>query len=147
MVSKKELYLIGGLDFLILIFTFLYFKQFVAVCFDEEFLKIRGLNANYYYILLLCIIALTVVVLIQVVGLILVIALLTIPAAIANRYVASLVKMMVFATFLGALFSVLGFSFAYSLNLPAGSTIILTAALGFVILFQIRGLFYKGVEE
>jgi zinc transport system permease protein len=80
-----------------------------------------------FHLLLLCLVAVTVVLLIRVVGLILVIALLTLPAAVAAQYAATLGRIMVVATALGTSFAVAGLAVAYDADLPAGATIILIA--------------------
>jgi zinc transport system permease protein len=96
--------------------------------FDEEFARLRGVPVEFFYLLLLVLVAVTVVLLIQVVGLILVLALLTLPAAVAGHYVHSLGRMMLIATLLGALLSISGLALSYGPDLPAGPTIILLAA-------------------
>ena len=118
----------------------LLYRPFQAVAFDPEFARLRGLPVNLLYLLLLCIVALTVVLLIQVVGLILVIALLTLPAAIAGHYVRTLSSLMALATLLGLGFTSTGLALSYGPDLPAGATIILLAAGCFVIssLFSAR---------
>jgi zinc transport system permease protein len=68
-----------------------------------------------------------------VVGLILVIALLTIPPYIAEKYTRSLAMMMVVATLLAMLFNLSGLWLAYAFNLTSGATIILVATFGFCI--------------
>jgi zinc transport system permease protein len=82
---------------------------------------------DFVYLLLLCMVAVTVVLLIQVVGLILVIALLVLPAAVAAQYVGSVGRIMVLAAFLGVVFTAGGLSLSYGPDLPAGATIILLA--------------------
>ena len=77
-----------------------FYQQLQAVCFDEEFARVRGLNTGFFYTLLLVLIAFTVVLLISVVGMVLVVALLTLPAAAAGPFVRSLRQMMVLSTIL-----------------------------------------------
>ena len=83
--------------------------------------------------LLLVLVAVKVVLLIQVVGLILVLALLTLPAAVAGHYVHSLGRMMLIATLLGAALSIAGLASSYGPDLPAGPTIILLAGAAYVV--------------
>jgi zinc transport system permease protein len=111
----------------------LFYRQFLAVAFDEEFARLRGVRVGLFYLLLLCLIAVTVVLLIQVVGLILVIALLTLPAAIAGHYLRSLGHMMLVATLLGALFTTGGLALSYGPDLPTGPTIILIAGFCYAL--------------
>ncbi|MCW8906631.1 MAG: metal ABC transporter permease [Sedimenticola sp.] len=133
MVDSAGIWMMAGIDLLILGTVALCYQQLLAVAFDEEFARLRGLPVTFYYLLLLCMVAVTVVLLIQVVGLILVIALLTLPAAIAAHYVQSLGRMMLLATLLGMLFTVVGLAIAYRPDLPAGATIILVAGVSYLV--------------
>lgn len=132
MVPCADLFLMSGVDAVIVLSVLLFRKQFVAVAFDEEFAEVRGVNVTFFY-LLLCLVALTVVLLIQVVGLILVIALLTLPAAIAAQYVRSVGRMMWVAMGLGAMFTTMGLALSYEPNLPAGPSIILLAGATYLL--------------
>ncbi|MDC1123144.1 iron chelate uptake ABC transporter family permease subunit [Nitrospinaceae bacterium] len=133
MIASDDLYWIAGLDVLILLIVFLFYKQFIAVSFDEEFARLRGIPVERFYLLFLSLVALTVVILIQIVGLILVIALLTLPAAIAGQYVRSLSLMMFLATLLGMLFTTGGLALSYQPDLPPGPTIILLAGAFYLV--------------
>lgn len=136
MVSSQELYLMLILDVILLLFVGYFYKQFLIVCFDEEFARLRGINVEFFYILLLCMVSLTVVLLIQIVGLILVIALLTLPAAIASHYRKSIKGIMLLAVILGMLFNSLGLMLSYEPDLPAGATIILIAGTCYILSFM-----------
>ncbi|MCU0832940.1 MAG: metal ABC transporter permease [Chromatiaceae bacterium] len=127
LVSERDLWVMLGLDALLLLMVGLFFRQFLAVSFDEEHARLRGVPVALFYLLLLVLVAVTVVVLIQVVGLILVIALLTLPAAIAAHYVHSVGRMMLLATLLGSVFTTSGLALSYAPDLPAGPTMVLLA--------------------
>ncbi|MFZ1343658.1 metal ABC transporter permease [Thiothrix eikelboomii] len=133
LVPEQDVWFMAILDLLLLLVVGLFYRQFLAVIFDEEFARLRGVPVSFFYLLLLCLISVTVVLLIHVVGLILVIALLTLPAAIAGHYVHSLGGMMLIATVLGSSFTVGGLALSYSPNLPAGPTIILLAGSAYVL--------------
>ena len=133
MIASEDLYWIAGLDALILVIVFLFYKQFISVSFDEEFARLRGIPVERFYLLFLSLVALTVVILIQIVGLILVIALLTLPAAIAGLYVRSLNLMMVLATLFGMVFTTGGLALSYQPDLPPGPTIILLAGAFYLL--------------
>jgi zinc transport system permease protein len=77
----------AALDAVLLLSVGAYHRQFLAVSVDEEFARLRGIPVTFFYLLRLVLVAVTVVLLIQVVGLILVLALLTLPAAVAGHYV------------------------------------------------------------
>lgn len=127
MVTPDDLWLIGGLDILVVGLGLAFYKQFMVVCFDEEFARARGINVEFYYLLLLCLTALTVVILVTVVGIVMVIALLTLPVAVAGYFSRTMWQMMILATIFSIIFTVLGLAISYGPDLPAGATIILVA--------------------
>jgi zinc transport system permease protein len=133
MVSSSDLYIMAGLDAVALLVVTLFAKQFLAVSFDEEFARVRGIHVEFFYLMLLCLVALTVVVLIQVVGLILVLALLTLPAAIAMQFCSRLQPIMAAAVVLGMVFTGGGLALSYAPDLPAGATIILLAGAAYLV--------------
>ena len=127
MITHSDLSLMFLLDTIVIAFVFVYYKHFLVSVYDEEFARLRGINTELFYILLLCLISITIVILIQLVGLIMVIALLTLPAAIASQYVTSLHKMFLLSAVICALISVTGVSISFGPDLPTGSVIVLTA--------------------
>jgi zinc transport system permease protein len=106
----------AGLDIIIVGSVYLLYKEFLALCFDEEFTTVQGVPTEKLYLFLLCIIALTIVVLIKVVGIILVIALLTIPATLSRKFTHNLKKMMLISTAFGTVISVTGIGLSYALD-------------------------------
>jgi len=133
LVSEAQLWQILALDLLVTGMVLAFYRQFLAVSFDEEFARLRGIPVTFFYLLFLCLVALTVVLLVQVVGLILVIALLTLPAAIAGHHVQTLGRMMVLASLLGMLFTTTGIALSYFWDLPSGPVIILVAGLVYLL--------------
>ncbi|NLM37552.1 MAG: metal ABC transporter permease [Firmicutes bacterium] len=132
MVTKPVLWALFLLDLAILLVVAVFYRQFLLVCYDEEYARLRGLPVKALYILLLALIALTVVILIKVVGLIMVIALLTLPAAVAGLFAHNLHRMMLLATVLSFLFILSGLVFSYQLNLPSGAIIVVMASVGYL---------------
>lgn len=119
--------LVGALllNGIILVTVFAFFNGFQAISFDEEYATVTNLPVFRLYLLLLGVITLTVILLIKLVGVILVIALLTLPAASAEHFAKSLPKMMAIAVFIGSFATVSGIFISYGLNLPSGPIIIL----------------------
>jgi zinc transport system permease protein len=140
MVSRADLYVMAALDAVAILIVMLFSKQFLAVSFDQEFARVRGVRVEVFHLLLLCLVAVTVVVLIQVVGLILVLALLTLPAAIAAQYRSRLVPIMALAIVLGMAFTCGGLALSYAPDLPAGATIILLAGTSYLLSLGARKL-------
>jgi zinc transport system permease protein len=117
------------------------YREFQAISFDEEYAKAMGLHTERLYLLLLCLIALTVVLLIRVVGVILVIALLTIPAALSKQFTHRVSSMMLLSIGLCALFTIGGLWLSYIFDLPSGATIVLFSGTMFLItsiLYRLR---------
>ncbi|MCB1107062.1 MAG: metal ABC transporter permease [Chlamydiia bacterium] len=138
--SRSDLYMLLGLDGVILIATALLHRRFLAICFDENQAAMQGLNVKLLYFLLLSLVALTVVLMIQIVGAILIIAILSLPAAIANTYTHRLSKMMGIAILIGVIIAFLGIAISYALNWPPGSTLALTATTLYLLnLIRRRG--------
>lgn len=135
MVSDRDLWLIAGLDLAVVTIGAVFYNQFLAICFDEEFARLRGVRVEWFYLLLLCLTALTVVLLVTVVGIIMVIALITLPAAVAGELTKRLWHMMVLAAVLTVFFTTAGLAVSYGPNWPSGPTIIVIA--GAVYLFSI----------
>jgi zinc transport system permease protein len=130
-VPASDLWQMGAIGVGVVITVTFYYNDFLAMSYDDEFARLRRVPVTFLYCLLLVMIALTVVMIIRVVGLILVIALLTIPPFIAEKFTGSLRAMMVVASLLSCLFTVSGLWLSYLFNLTSGATIILVAAVGF----------------
>lgn len=128
MIGPDDLTLIVALDAVILATSILFYKQFLAVCFDEEFTRTRGLRVDAYYLALLALTALTVVLLVSVVGIVMVIALLTLPVAVAGLVARRLWQVMLVAVGLSMLLTTAGLALSYGPDLPSGATIIVLAA-------------------
>lgn len=137
-VPRQELWLMAGLDLLIIILLFLLYKEFLAISFDPVYATTRNLPVDILYLTLVAAIALTVVMVMQLVGLIMVIALLSIPAAIAGQYVRDVPQMMAVASGLGMVFCSVGLALSYSFNLSSGATIILVASIAYLISLAFR---------
>ncbi len=132
-VPVSDLWLMIPLDLMILAAVTAFYKEFLAMSYDEEFALVVGIPVRLMYFALLCMTALSIVMIIRVVGLILFIALLTIPPYIAEKYTGSLGRMMALSSLLGMLFTFLGLLLSYRFNLTSGATIILVAGLAFFL--------------
>jgi zinc transport system permease protein len=135
-VPSSELYVMAGLSSFIVIIVGFYYHDFLAMSYDQEFAQLRGVSVKPLYFLLIGMIALSVV-MVKVGGLILIIALLTIPPFIAEKYTQSLLQMMLLSALLSIIFSLVGLWFSYKLNLTSGATIIMVAAAVFFLSFLI----------
>jgi zinc transport system permease protein len=130
-VPGSDLWQMAAIGIAVIAIVTWYYNDFLAMSYDDEFARLRNVPVTFLYCLLLGMVALTVVMIIRVVGLILVIALLTIPPFIAEKFTGSLRTMMVLSSILSCLFTITGLWLSYLFNLTSGATIILVAAAGF----------------
>lgn len=133
MITEYDLWLIAGLDVVVVILGILFYNKLLAVCFDEEFSRLRGVKTNLYYLFLLCLTAITIVMMVRIVGIVMVIALLTLPAAVAGQFSNRLWKMMIISTFLSIIYIVGGLAISYSPDLPSGATIVTFAGIVYLL--------------
>ena len=129
LLTQADLYLVIVLDILIVSLVMFFYNHFLVLCFDEEYGRLRGIHTGALYLLLLLLTSLTIVLLIRVVGIVMVIALLTLPAAIAGNFVKSIGQMMVVSVILCMIFISSGLSVSYTLDLPSGPVIIVIAGI------------------
>lgn len=123
-----------------IVLLFNYWKSYL---FDEEFSRVLGIKTRFLENFLFVMIALTIVVLLKVVGIILVIALLTIPPAIAKLFTYDLKNMMIISSIIGIVFTVTGLFISYTFDIASGATIILLSASTYFILTIIKGKILK----
>lgn len=139
-VSRSDLGLMALLGAAILLIVWYFYHDLLAMSYDHEFAQIRKVPVKPLYFTLIALIAVTVVMTIRVVGLILVIALLTIPPCIAEKHVRSLGAMMTLSAFLSMLFTLSGLGLSCALNLTSGATIIMVAVVGFLVSISLERL-------
>ncbi|MBU2490902.1 MAG: metal ABC transporter permease [Proteobacteria bacterium] len=130
-VSVQDLWFMGAMCAAVVAVTAYWYRDLLALSYDPDFARLRGVPVTFLHYLLLGMIALAVVMLVRVVGLILIVALLTIPPYMAEQWSGSLARVMVLAGLLCAAFVVIGLALSYALNLTSGASIILVAATAF----------------
>lgn len=132
-VSRADLWLMLALDGLIVFIVVGLYNDLLSFSFDEEFACVSGVPVTFLYYTLLCLVALSVVMLMKVVGMILVIALMTLPVAMAKQYTYSFKKTIYLAVIFGIVLTITGIWISYLFNLATGATIILTLATAFLL--------------
>lgn len=133
MISAFDIGLVAVLALVVTGMTVYAYRPLVALCFDEEFASLRGIKTTPLYLLTLCLTAVTIVLLVNMVGIVLVIALLTLPAAIASLFSRKLWHMMVGGSILCMLLTFLGTWLSYSWDLPTGPLIIVLAGISYLV--------------
>jgi len=132
-VSSGDIYYMSALLIAIIAIVTIWYKQVLAVSYDSQYAALRGVNVKFFYSLILVLSSLTVVIAIKVVGLILVIAMLTIPVYIAQRLSHSLISMMMLSGVFATLFTLVGLWFSYTYDLTSGAAIIIVSALSLML--------------
>lgn len=137
-VSGADIGFMSVLDLLFITLIVLFYRQFVAISFDAGFAKIKGVRVRVFYYLMVAMMSLCVVATIRIVGLILVIALLSIPPLIASGFTKRLGVMMVLSSLISAFFCIFGLILSVSFDLTSGASIILVASVCFFIFYLFR---------
>jgi zinc transport system permease protein len=140
LVSRHELGVLVVLAASVLLILAVFFKGIVAVSFDEVFARVQGAPVRILMTLLLTMNALSVVILIQVVGIFLVVALLTIPPVICLMFMKDLRSVLVGSVSVGVGITLAGLALSYQFDVPSGPAIILLGAALLSILYLFRQL-------
>lgn len=138
LVPTQDLYWMAGMDLLIFTVMVFCYNAFLAISFNEEQAKLRGIHTEVYEVIYHVLTALTVVLLVRVVGIVLAVALLTLPAATSGLMTKRLNVMMVVSVLLGIVLSFLGLALSYSLDWPPGATIVELSAVAYFVTAAIR---------
>ena len=138
LISQQHIVFLIILNIIILLSVYALYHFFVAICFDEEQAIMQGINVTMLYFFLLSLITLSIVLLLQVIGIILVIALLTIPPSIARLYTGSLKKIFLLSILLCMGMNFTGIILAYHIDTPPGATIALITAMTYLLVLYIK---------
>lgn len=137
-VTKSDIWLIAVLTVVVFAVVAILFNTWKTYLFDEEFASVIGIKTGFLDYLIFILIALSVVALIRVVGIILVIALLTIPAATAALLTSRLKGRMLLAVIFSCLYCVAGLWFSYEVNIASGASVVIVSAAGYFIVSVVR---------
>jgi zinc transport system permease protein len=140
LVSSRDVGVVMAVNILVVAVGLGFYPKLLALCFDEEFAELRGVRTKLLYMMLLCLTAVTVVLLVRVVGMVLVIALLTLPAAIAGHFARQLWQMMAVAVVCCMALVTAGVAVSYRLDLPSGPVIILIAGAAYLLATSVAAL-------
>lgn len=139
-ISSSDIYFSLLMTAVVIVCVTLFYRDFLSVSYDEEFALTRGVKVGFIHTLLLVLSAISIVISIRLVGLILVIALLSIPVYISEKLAGSLRGMMVYSALLSCAFTVTGLFISFWLDLSAGAVIIITASISLILfLWIMRG--------
>jgi zinc transport system permease protein len=138
LVSRGDLILLAVLDVLVVLLAWRGYFQLEASAFDEEFARTRGVPTDAVFLIILGITAVAVVVLQTFVGIVMVIAMLTLPAGTAGYFAKNLGRMMLIGSGLSLAFSLVGLAVSWQLDLPSGAVVVLVAGAVFLVASALR---------
>lgn len=143
LVSAKDLLLLAILDIVVIFLSWRFYPQILASSFDEEFSKVRGIHTQIIFIVILTITAVSVVLLQTFVGIVMVIAMLTLPSGIASFTSKNVVSMMIGGCVFSILFSITGLAVSWNADLPSGAVTVVFAGIVYVGFAAGKGLVSK----
>ncbi len=143
LVAKHDIVIMTMLVAVIVLVILAMHNQFIALCFNEEMLALRGISTARVSFILHLLIAITVVILAQVVGIVLVLVLLVIPTATVATFTNSFLKMMVGGTLVCMAFCITGLLTSYQFDLPTGATIVEIAVATYLVASLAKLVFVK----
>ena len=141
LISEEDIYITLILDIVIILPAILLFNSILGVCFDSRFSELRGVRVKFIYFALLIMTALTIVLMVNVVGIIMVIAMLTLPAAVSGQFTKRLWSMMILSVLLSVAFTSTGLALSYKIAMPSGPTIVVIAGICYL-----GALIYKKIK-
>ncbi|MCX7655889.1 MAG: metal ABC transporter permease [Treponemataceae bacterium] len=139
-ITSQDLLLLALLDSLVIFLAWRYYPHLVATAFDEEFARLRGIPVRLVFLIILSITAIAVVLLQTFVGVVMVIAMLTLPAGTASYFSKSLAGMMVGSVLYAVVFSVAGLFLGWVFDLPGGAMVVVLAGTGYIVAGLIKHL-------
>jgi len=138
LISNMNLILLAALDVIVLLLAWRFYAQIEASSFDAEFARTRGVHVDVIFLLLLGITAVAIVLLQTFVGIVMVIAMLTLPSGCAGVFSRSLGGMMISSCLFSALFSVSGLVSGWFFDLPVGAMTVIIAGIVFLGFSAVR---------
>jgi zinc transport system permease protein len=138
LVSTRDLVMLAVLDIAVIFLAWRYYPQIEASAFDEEFARTRGVSTDAVFLVILGVTAIAVVLLQTYVGIVMVIAMLTLPAGTSGYFARNLAGMMAIGTLFSVAFSVAGLAISWGLDLPSGAIVVLVAGATFLAVSALR---------
>jgi zinc transport system permease protein len=148
LISNRDLLLLALLDIVVLFLAWRFYPQIEASSFDGDFARVRGVPVDAVFLALLAVTAVAIVLLQTFVGIVMVIAMLTLPAGCSGVVSRSLGGMMFLSCVFSAFFSICGLAAGWAFDLPVGAMTVIIAGAVFLIIaaFRLRGKTNRGVK-
>jgi zinc transport system permease protein len=144
LISTRNLALMAALDVVVVFLAWRFYPQIEASSFDDEYARVRGIPTEKIFLILLAVTAVAVVLLQTFVGIVMVIAMLTLPAGTAGFFARNLAGMMVFGWLLSTVFSIGGLALGWTWDAPAGAMVVVLSGAVFLSVAAFRMLRRRG---
>lgn len=144
-VDIESLLFMGAFNVVLLLFVSVYYREILSISYDYEFCGLRGLYTNFFTQSIFAFIAIGIILSMQISGLILVLAMLSIPAYMSNIFVKTLKMQMIFAGIFALIFMLAGLFLAYAYNIMPGAAITFVGTICIIAVHLCKWLLkYKG---
>ena len=147
MIRRFDIYLMAALTVVITTTVIILYPRIQGVSFDEEFSKVVGVKTTLIYLFLLVLVALSIVVLMKLVGIVLLIAMLAIPASISGEFTHDMSKMMVSSSLLSLVFIISGLYLSTLWDLPPGPATVILAGAVFIGVMVSKKIYEKFLKR
>ncbi len=128
-ITENDIYLMLCFGFFLIFFVWFNYRIILGISYDSEFTQLQGINTKIFSVILMVLIALGIVISMRSVGIILIVALLSIPAYCSEIFTTSLAKMMLGASLISLVCMLCGIVIAYFYDLQAGASIVMILAI------------------
>ncbi len=139
-ISSQNLILLAILDVVVLFLAYRFYPQLEASAFDEEFAKVRGVPTEGLFLAILILTAMAVVLLQTFIGLVMVIAMLTLPPGTASHLARNLASLMVWGVVFSFLFSFGGLALSWIFDLPTGAVVVVLAGAVYLVAAGLKAI-------
>jgi len=146
-VSNNSIIYMALFTLVIVVVFLMLYNHMIVYLFDEEYARARGMNTKLLEWIIYIMIPIGIIVLIRIVGIILTIALMTIPVSIAKLFCKSIKRVIVLSSVFSAVFSLIGLTLSYYLNIPSGACIIIFSTLVYLIILAVKHGIQKKFHE
>lgn len=139
-VTPQDLLRIFVVSLIVLLTIYLFYKELLLLSFDEEGARLAGIPSGWINLLFSLLVGLVISISMQVVGILLVSALITLPVAAAMRITGSFRQTLITAVLFGELSVMVGMVLSYWFNIASGGTIVLVSVLLLLVILAVKRL-------
>jgi zinc transport system permease protein len=133
LIGKQDLIVMAFIDIILLLSIIFLYNRFLAMSYDMDFLKVRGINSGILYTYFLILTSLTIVMSVKAIGIILILALFTIPPLIAEKFTKKFYNMMILSGILSLIFMISGILISFYYDVSPTPTIVIIAAIALIL--------------